>query len=638
MPPTRRHHESERAIDDQSRPPRSNVHRVILRVLEPSAPDPLLPTSPPLPEVQDMPPPLQPPHLQPPHLQPLHLQPPHLPPPHLPPPHLPPSHLPPPHLPPPGPPIPNDGQHGLPVNASPTYPHPYSVMFYPPAYPPVPHNHPYGASMGTAPGQPWGYTQYPAAPPLAPVLAHPLATQHATTGEDSHGHGAGPAVSGREDVARTGGCMDTNDAASSSTVGARPGRSYPNREVSNGVWEFRVEVVDGKIKHTFNAQTDMKWHDFLEEVRRHFDRPCSEIQVGYRISGETGAMSYLASEYDWNNAIAQLLGKVRSARTRAVSMEVKNMHESARARASKAHGPKGKGKHRREDDIPPEPTLDMLDHLLHLQQHLLCQEHSRPGKKTFCVVTQSGEKERGGHDEVTYEEMTLWAKHILLRKATKYTRPNVKKFDYPPTKKSRTAPTTPEVHISVNITPAPAPGSSGVEATYTASSDVPSQVLHPSVLLVLLDCIGNWSVPSLWNVLRLMDTHHPAVGPSYADLHEELVELGIEDAVDLYSLPIELLATFGWLRQDSARHLLEFCWDRFLFPLGFLEEGSIVGSVTASNSPLTNMGVSDSEEGQSIREERDDEMILEWLDGVDTDEENDEAGGGHGYRATSYEV
>ncbi|KAH9011760.1 hypothetical protein EDB84DRAFT_1569547 [Lactarius hengduanensis] len=361
MPPTRRNRESERAIDDQSRPPRSNVRRVILRVSEPSAPGPSPPTSPPLPEVQDMPPPLQPPHLPPPHL----------PPPHLPPPHLPPPHLPPSHLPPPGPPIPNDGQHGLPisfdrshftdgpVNASPTYPHPYGVTFYPPAYPPVPHNHPYGASMGTAPGQPWGYPQYPAAPPLAPVLAHPLATQHATTGEDSHGRGAGPAVSGREDVARTGGRMDTNDAASSSTVGARPGRSYPNREVSNGVWEFRVEVVDGKIKHTFNAQTDMKWRDFLEEVRRHFDRPCSEIQVGYRISGETGAMSYLASEYDWNNAIAQLLGKVRSARTRAVSMEVKNMHESARARASKAHGPKGKGKRRREDDIPPEPTPDI---------------------------------------------------------------------------------------------------------------------------------------------------------------------------------------------------------------------------------------------------------------------------------------
>ncbi|KAH9016711.1 hypothetical protein EDB84DRAFT_1443040 [Lactarius hengduanensis] len=482
MPPTCHNRESERAIDDQSRPPQSN--------------------------------------------------PPHLPPPHLPPPHLPPPHLPPSHLPPPGPPIPNDGQHGLPVNVSPTYPHPYGVTFYPPAYPPVPHNHPYGASMGTAPGQPWGYPQYPAAPPLAPVLAHPLATQHATTGEDSHGRGAGPAVSGREDVARTGGRMDTNDAASSSTVGARPGRSYPNREVSNGVWEFRVEVVDGKIKHTFNAQTDMKWRNFLEEVRLRYKWGTGSV-------GETGAMSYLASEYDWNNAIAQLLGKVRSARTRAVSMEVKNMHESTRARASKAHGPKGKGKRRREDDIPPEPTPDMLG-----------------PPPAFAAAPPSGEKERGGHDEVTYEEMTLWAKHISLGKATKYTRPNVKKFDYPPTKKSRTAPTTPEVHVSVNITPAPATGSSGVEATYTASSGprvpLPSQALDPSVLLVLLDCVGNWSVPSLWNVLRLMDTHHPAVGPSYADLHEELVELGIEDAVDLYSLPIELLADI-WVAETRQR-------------------------------------------------------------------------------------
>ncbi|KAH9011761.1 hypothetical protein EDB84DRAFT_1569548 [Lactarius hengduanensis] len=289
-----------------------------------------------------------------------------------------------------------------------------------------------------------------------------------------------------------------------------------------------------------------------------------------------------------------------------------------------------------------------------------------------------------------------------LGKATKYTRPNVKKFGLPTNQKiSKLRPQPPRCTSQSTLHPHQLQGSSGVEATYTASSGLsesppapcpsgpnvtptpvrgssatqaiyipsspvlgpsdpsddpprlqchvlpgprvplPSQALDPSVLLVLLDCVGNWSVPSLWNVLRLMDTHHPAVGPSYADLHEELVELGIEDTVDLYSLPIELLATFGWLRQDSARRLLEFCRDRFLFPLGFLEEGSIVGvgSVTASDSPLTNMGVSDSEEGQSIREERDDEMILEWLDGVDTDEEDeeddDEAGGGHGYRATS---
>ncbi|KAH9073602.1 hypothetical protein EDB83DRAFT_2516495 [Lactarius deliciosus] len=596
----------------------------------------------------------------------------------------------PPHLPPPvaGLPIPNDGQHawaGLPMNA-PTYPHPYGMTFYPPVYPPVLHHHPHGASMGAAPGQPWGYPQYPVAPPSTPFLAHPSATQNVTTGEDLPAQEACGRVAdgsvvqntpGCEDMARTGGRRMGVNAAPSSAVDARPRRSCPNKEVSKG--------VDGKIKHTFHAQTDMKWRDFLDEVRHHFDYPHREVQVGYRISGEAGAMSYLASENDWDNAIVQLLGKVRSARTRAVSMEIKNMHESARARGSKAYGPKkGKEKRRREDDVPPELTQDMLDHLLELQQHLL------------PLITQISEK----LSECRLAD-ALWAKHMSLGKATKYTRPNVKKFDYPPTKKPRTAHTTPEVHVSVNITPTPGAGSSAVQATYTTSSSspptprpsgpevtpkpgscameaiyvpsrpsspvpsplgpaqtsdnpppttppnkssipgpkvpLPLQALHLSVLLVLLNCVGNWTVLLLRDVLRLMDAHRPVIVRSYVDLHEELVDLGIGDAVDLYSLPIELLATFGWLRQDSARHLLEFCRGRFLFPLGLLEEGSVV---SASNSPLTDIGVSD-DEGQSMKEEDVDEMVLEWLDGVDAHKEiegdEDEADGGeeHGDMAMS---
>ncbi len=36
-------------------------------------------------------------------------------------------------------------------------------------------------------------------------------------------------------------------------------------------------------------------------------------------------MSYLATEHDWNLAIARLVGKAQAVRTRPVSMEVKNM-------------------------------------------------------------------------------------------------------------------------------------------------------------------------------------------------------------------------------------------------------------------------------------------------------------------------
>jgi len=91
------------------------------------------------------------------------------------------------------------------------------------------------------------------------------------------------------------------------------------------VWEFCVEVVNNNIKQTFNAQTDMKWRDFLNEVHQHLNSPRSEVQVGFRISGDGGPMLYLATEHDWNLAIAWLVGKAQAAQTRPASMEVKNM-------------------------------------------------------------------------------------------------------------------------------------------------------------------------------------------------------------------------------------------------------------------------------------------------------------------------
>ncbi|KAI9429411.1 hypothetical protein H4582DRAFT_2089266 [Lactarius indigo] len=635
MSPTRRHRKSARARDSSSAgQPQSRVCKVTLRLSQPSAPE-----SPP-PSAPDLLPPMSPPPLDVPHL----------------PPHLPPSVA--------GLPIPTDSQHmlaGLAANAPLTYAHSSGATFYPPAYPPVPYHHSYGAGISAAPLPPWGYAQYPMAPPLAPFLTD-RPEDEATLGR---GNGGG---------------VNANSAAPSSTAVTQLGKSYPNKEISDGVWEFRVEVIDDNIKHTFNAHTGMKWYELLDEVHRHFERPRSEVRVGYRISGDTGAMSYLASEYDWNDAIARLLGKVRSARTRAVSMEIKNMQPSL---TSKVHGTKrGKEKRRREDDIPPEATPDTLDHLLELRQHLLCEAHSKPGKKAYCVVEQSGENERGGHKELTPAEISLWAKHISLKKATKFTRPNMKTFDHPPTKKPRVTHAPPEVHVSVNITPTPGIRSPQVQATYVPSrslspapstlpvpgpivplpgpiipapepivpvpgpivpapkpivpvpgpivptpgpmpgpivpaqgpvAPVPMQVVHPSLLLVLLDALGTLTVPSLMDVLQLMDTHHP-VGPRHVGLHEELVEMGIDDVVDLYSLPAELLATFGWLRQGSARHLQEFCRDRLLVPLGFVEETVSDDHTILNDLPSAQqMGVSDSEDSQPI-----DDVVQVWLDEMGT--------------------
>ncbi len=83
-------------------------------------------------------------------------------------------------------------------------------------------------------------------------------------------------------------------------------------------------MVDDHIKHTFTGQTDMTWSKFREEVVYHFDKPCGEVRIMFRISGEGGAWTDLTSESDWERAVDQLVGKVWSARTRPVSMEVKD--------------------------------------------------------------------------------------------------------------------------------------------------------------------------------------------------------------------------------------------------------------------------------------------------------------------------
>ncbi|KAI9429240.1 hypothetical protein H4582DRAFT_2089715 [Lactarius indigo] len=246
---------------------------------------------------------------------------------------------------------------------------------------------------------------------MAPFMVDPSAAWHATTGkEDSPAHDMhGHVTNGPEDEAAlghgSGGGMGANSAALSLTAVAQLGKSYPNKEISEGVWEFRIEVVDDNIKHTFNAHTNMKWYNFLDKVHWHFDRPHSEVCVGFQISGDAGAMSYLASEYDWDDMLAWLLGKVKSTRTHAVSMEIKNMQPST---VSKTHGSKkGKEKHCCEDDIPPKPTPDMLYHILELQQHLLCATHSRLGKKAYCMIKQSGENGEGGHKELMPKEISL---------------------------------------------------------------------------------------------------------------------------------------------------------------------------------------------------------------------------------------
>lgn len=208
------------------------------------------------------------------------------------------------------------------------------------------------------------------------------------------------------------------------------------------VWEFLVEVVDERVRQTFSANTSMAWREFLERAHQHIDQPHLDVRIGYRISGDARAMSYLACEYDWNMALTRVRERAVAARTRAVSMELRNMAVSSRGchviehtylislqrsqeGAQKARGRgKGKAKEKRhcDDDIPPEPTPELkrqYDCLVELQAHLLCHAHTKPGTRTYCWAEPGGDKSGGGHRELSHEEMTRWAKHMVSERLSR---------------------------------------------------------------------------------------------------------------------------------------------------------------------------------------------------------------------------
>jgi hypothetical protein len=48
-----------------------------------------------------------------------------------------------------------------------------------------------------------------------------------------------------------------------------------------------------------------------------------------------------------------------------------------------------------------------------LQAKWLCAVHSKPGMTTYCWIELAGGSEKGGHREISNDQMTLWAKLIV---------------------------------------------------------------------------------------------------------------------------------------------------------------------------------------------------------------------------------
>jgi hypothetical protein len=100
----------------------------------------------------------------------------------------------------------------------------------------------------------------------------------------------------------------------------------------------------------------MVWDEFTERAYSHFDKPRNNVRLGYRVKGDTGAMSHLTCAYDWEYALDCVKERVIAACTRAVCMELRDMvsgrlfemekktHSGSRIAAQRRPAALGKGR------------------------------------------------------------------------------------------------------------------------------------------------------------------------------------------------------------------------------------------------------------------------------------------------------
>ena len=74
-------------------------------------------------------------------------------------------------------------------------------------------------------------------------------------------------------------------------------------------------------------------------------------------------------------------------------------------------------------------------------------------------------------------------------------------------------------------------------------------------------------------VLALMDHESPSPDVRYMDALSNFQDMGREDVVDMHTLGIELMATFGALGVAGAQHLNTYMEERLLTPLGLMFTG-----------------------------------------------------------------
>ena len=83
-----------------------------------------------------------------------------------------------------------------------------------------------------------------------------------------------------------------------------------------------------------------------------------------------------------------------------------------------------------------------------------------------------------------------------------------------------------------------------------------------------------------------MDREDPTANPKFEDSYSELQDMDLEDAVDVYSMPFELLGEMGGLGVDRARRIHEYCKNKLLLGLGVMEtKGAVSKEASVEEIP-----------------------------------------------------
>ncbi|KAM6497032.1 hypothetical protein JOM56_007505 [Amanita muscaria] len=168
------------------------------------------------------------------------------------------------------------------------------------------------------------------------------------------------------------------------------------------VFSFQVDVSDGEARQEFVAETDMTWEVFHAKVLRYLESAAGKVELTCKVSGDTGKAGQMKGEEDYKSALERVRQRAQNARTRAVSLEIKNIRDAPKPNSKKRT---------RKDDVPPSvdhvdsETSTQFKSFEQLEAATRCELHHG-----HCFVSRTGGFDN--HRRLDHSEMTLWAKKI----------------------------------------------------------------------------------------------------------------------------------------------------------------------------------------------------------------------------------